>query len=339
MEFLERRREVDALAADAELEADPSFRRFKHECTACLQQFERAQEWADLIRYLLRLQKVLSRYEHLPIIPEKVLFAKRLYQCLNPALPSGVHEKTLETIELIFARIGQRRLARDLAFYSEGIFPLYRHASYQVKPKLLDLFERYYVPLGAFVVPCLPGLVLSLLSAMEDLGSEFYHRAVKLLDMLTESTPIHAIMGALWGRLLHNASVRYPALAYLSMRFPVSSTLSNEATLTSTAAKAASTGRLAVTRAQFCPDATGSVLRALLIALQQGDSLLRRTALELLVTHFPLPRHYASLRDGHSVNAAVAPVARTAATPALSHTPKLNVKHLYFIHGSIQALP
>ena len=49
------------------------------------------------------------------------------------ALPSGVHEKTLETLELIFSRIGPYRLSRDLAFYSEGIFPLYRHASYQVR--------------------------------------------------------------------------------------------------------------------------------------------------------------------------------------------------------------
>ena len=52
--------------------------------------FERAQEWADLIRYLGKLQRTLNKYAQLPIIPDKVLVAKRLYQCLNPALPSGV---------------------------------------------------------------------------------------------------------------------------------------------------------------------------------------------------------------------------------------------------------
>ena len=97
---------------DELLSSDSRYRQFKDEAAACLLQFERAQEWADLIRYLLRLQKILGRYDTLPIIPDKVLFAKRLYQCLNPALPSGVHEKTLETIELIFARIGPNRLAR-----------------------------------------------------------------------------------------------------------------------------------------------------------------------------------------------------------------------------------
>mgnify|MGYP003684222091 CR=1 FL=1 len=44
-----------------------------------------------------------------------------------------------------------------------------------------------------------------------------------------------------------------------------------------------------VSRRAFCPDAQGTVLRSLVVALQQGDTLVRRTALELLVTHFPLP--------------------------------------------------
>lgn len=119
------------LRTDAAFFENPRFRNFKQEMdTACLQ-FERAQEWADLIHYLQRVQRILNKYSMLPVIPDKVLVAKRIYQCLNPALPSGVHKTTLETIELIFSRIGPDRLARDLAFYSEGIFPLYRHATYQ----------------------------------------------------------------------------------------------------------------------------------------------------------------------------------------------------------------
>lgn len=130
------------------------------------------QEWADLIRYLQRLQRVLTKYSQLPVIPDKILVAKRLFQCLNSSLPSGtaqpsgtgpgaptepfllllraltkrsppsshrrlppragVHLTTLQTYELIFSRIGSARLARDLAFYTEGIFTLYRHAAYQV---------------------------------------------------------------------------------------------------------------------------------------------------------------------------------------------------------------
>ena len=66
-------------------------------------------------------------------------------------------------------------------------------------------------------------------------------------------------MGALWGCLLHNASVRYPALTYLTMRFPLSTIAGAE-------------GRLPITRAEFCPDATGSVLRALLRGSAMTDA-------------------------------------------------------------------
>ena len=48
-----------------------------------------------------------------------------------------------------------------------------------MKPVLLELFERHFVPLGTRVVPCLPGLVIALLSAMEDAGSDFHSRAVR----------------------------------------------------------------------------------------------------------------------------------------------------------------
>lgn len=110
---------------------DPKFRHFRDELDSALQQFERAQEWADLIRYLQRVQRILTKYSQLPVVPDKILVAKRLFQCLNSSLPSGVHLTTLQTYELIFSRIGAARLARDLAFYTEGIFTLYRHASYQ----------------------------------------------------------------------------------------------------------------------------------------------------------------------------------------------------------------
>ena len=224
-----------------------------------------------------------------------------------------MHLKTLETLELIFARIGPHCLARDLAFYSEGIFPLYRHASYSVRPVLLDLFERYYVPLGARAVPCLPGLVLALLSAMEDVGSDFYHRAVKLLDALAARTPTDAFMAAVWGRLLHNSTVRYTALSYLSMRFPIrgsdhhSQHQPRRLSATPGAPSGAASGRggsstrMNISRAAFCPDARRTVIRALIVALQQGDSLVRRTALEMLLHHLSRSKEF--FRRGTQVNA------------------------------------
>ena len=261
--------------ADARMWRDKAFARFKSEAEAVLLHFERAQEWADLIADLLKLQRVLNKYPQFNVVPDKVLVAKRLYQCLNSALPAGVHLKTLETFELIFSRIGVERLARDLAFYSEGIFPLYRYAAFQVKPVLLDLFERHYVPLGPRVVPCLPGLVPALLLAMDDVGADrLSQRALSLLDALASCTPIAAFMAAVWGCLLHNSAVRLQALHYITTRFPTPGADADDGSgglgETSKGVATTSSARLAVPPELFCPDAEGTVLRSLVVALQRG---------------------------------------------------------------------
>ena len=304
--------------ADARMWRDKAFARFKSEAEAVLLHFERAQEWADLIADLLKLQRVLNKYPQFNVVPDKVLVAKRLYQCLNSALPAGVHLKTLETFELIFSRIGVERLARDLAFYSEGIFPLYRYAAFQVKPVLLDLFERHYVPLGPRVVPCLPGLVPALLLAMDDVGADrLSQRALSLLDALASCTPIAAFMAAVWGCLLHNSAVRLQALHYITTRFPTPGADADDGSgglgETSKGVATTSSARLAVPPELFCPDAEGTVLRSLVVALQRGDSLVRRTALELLVNHFRCP-HPRAPRPPRTPPPPPPPVKTTATT-------------------------
>lgn len=42
------------------------------------------------------------------MVPHKVLVSKRLAQCLNPSLPSGVHQKALEVYTYIFGLIKVR---------------------------------------------------------------------------------------------------------------------------------------------------------------------------------------------------------------------------------------
>lgn len=39
-------------------------------------------------------------------IPKKLIIAKRLAQCLNPALPSGVHTRALDVYGHVFGIIG-----------------------------------------------------------------------------------------------------------------------------------------------------------------------------------------------------------------------------------------
>lgn len=54
-----------------------------------------------------------------------------------------------------------------------------------MKPRLLKVYETYYLPLKNNLIPCLPGLVLSLLPGLEESGTELAERVMKLLDSVS----------------------------------------------------------------------------------------------------------------------------------------------------------
>lgn len=84
-------------------------------------------------------------------IPRKLVVSKRLSQCLNPALPTGVHQRALDVYSHILAVLGVRGyiftschpysrhcaqsegLHRDLALWSSGLFPFFEYAATSVK--------------------------------------------------------------------------------------------------------------------------------------------------------------------------------------------------------------
>lgn len=48
----------------------------------------------------------LQGYPQFQMIPHKLTVAKRLSQCLNPALPTGVHQRALDVYTHILTAIG-----------------------------------------------------------------------------------------------------------------------------------------------------------------------------------------------------------------------------------------
>ena len=123
--------------------------------------FEQSSEWPDLIGFLTKMAKVLSIHYNPPPsqpsfgassgIPQKWLLSKRLAQCLNPALPSGVHQRVLEVYDIIFQKSPRQQLVHDLRLWSLGLFPFLSHASMSVKVRSLkkwqdqyDLLEKWY---------------------------------------------------------------------------------------------------------------------------------------------------------------------------------------------------
>ena len=103
---------------------DKGYRRYASNVERALSLFDTAlQEWADYIAFLGRLLKVKcqlagqnsqlkfmqqalqSKPSGTADVPYEALVAKRLAQCLDPTLPSGVHQKVLEVYAYVFSTL------------------------------------------------------------------------------------------------------------------------------------------------------------------------------------------------------------------------------------------
>lgn len=58
-----------------------------------------------------------------------------------------------------------------------GLFPLLANAAMSVRPVLLGLYEKYFLPLQKLLLPSLQAFIIGLLPGLEE-GSEIYDRWV-----------------------------------------------------------------------------------------------------------------------------------------------------------------
>uniref|UniRef100_F6RG65 DOP1 leucine zipper like protein B n=1 Tax=Macaca mulatta TaxID=9544 RepID=F6RG65_MACMU len=199
---------------EQELLNDYRYRSYSSVIEKALRNFESSSEWADLISSLGKLNKALQSNLRYSLLPRRLLISKRLAQCLHPALPSGVHLKALETYEIIFKIVGTKWLAKDLFLYSCGLFPLLAHAAVSVRPVLLALYEKYFLPLQKLLLPSLQAFIVGLLPGLEE-GSEISDRTDALLLRLSLVVGKEVFYTALWGSVLASPSIRLPASVFV----------------------------------------------------------------------------------------------------------------------------
>ncbi|XP_073928788.1 protein DOP1B isoform X1 [Castor canadensis] len=199
---------------EQELLNDCRYRSYSSVIEKALRNFESSSEWADLISSLGKLNKALQSNLKYSLLPRRLIISKRLAQCLHPALPSGVHLKALETYEIIFKIVGTKWLAKDLFLYSCGLFPLLANAAMSVRPVLLGLYEKYFLPLQKLLLPSLQAFLVGLLPGLEE-GSEIYDRTDALLLRLSLVVGREVFYTALWGSVLASPSIRLPASLFV----------------------------------------------------------------------------------------------------------------------------
>lgn len=106
---------------------------------------------------------------------------KRLAQCLNPALPAGVHNKTLDLYECIFETLGAEKTAEDFFVIAYGLFPFFEYCSSSIRTRSIGLAKKYIVPICPALLQSLTGLLLAYLPGLEDESSEHFKPTMDLL--------------------------------------------------------------------------------------------------------------------------------------------------------------
>ncbi|TFY81819.1 hypothetical protein EWM64_g2190 [Hericium alpestre] len=224
--------------------SDPKYKKYTQQVEKCLASFDNVHEWADFIAFLKQLLKTLQAYMQFKDIPRKITVAKRLAQCLNPALPSGVHQRALDVYTHILAVIGSEGLKRDLALWASGLFPFFEYAATSVKPTLLNLYDTYFLPLQAGLRPVMKGFILALLPGLEEETGEFFDKNI-------------------WLVMLTTPSARGTSINFLSRRLP---RLNSDEDIT-----------------PIVGNDIGLMIRAFAAALEDNNLLVRRGGLDLLL--------------------------------------------------------
>ncbi|TAQ89772.1 hypothetical protein B7494_g1880 [Chlorociboria aeruginascens] len=286
------------LGADDPPSKDKAFRRYASGVERSLSLFDTAlQEWADYISFLGRLLK--AHPTTIAAVPSKAIVAKRLAQCLNPSLPSGVHQKALEVYGFIFTMIGTEALSQDLPLYLPGLSSTLSFASLSVRTPFLELLEKHVLKVHPqYLRPALKAIILALLPGLEEETSEEFDRTLKLLDGFKYAVRPSVNVGQthvngdeyFWQcfflAAITSNSRRLGALSYLVRNLPkLGQPLARDSNGSHKEQLETNLGKLAEIVTSPEP---GLLLRCFAAGLADEQLLIQRGFLDLLVTHLPL---------------------------------------------------
>ena len=192
-----------------------------------LPRFALAKEWPDLMTILKKFKENLIKYKasNMGILTDKISLAKRLAQCLNQSLPSGVHEMDLEVYSMLFDNIklnNNNFLGDNLGLYSAGLFPFFIYASAKNKTKYLeDIIKKHYLTLeiSEFKLS-LSGMLASILPALEEQNESMQKTIREVFQNAREKCGDTYFFGTLWSIIFRNKKLRIDCMKYINEIIP-----------------------------------------------------------------------------------------------------------------------
>lgn len=192
-----------------------SFNKYHAEVLRILDKFKKAYEWSDFIEPLDSLCAVFKKYNagYVPCIPQLV---KRLNQLLNPALPGGVHLKTIECYNVMFDYINRENLVKDFDVLTVGLFNFSTSCRIIVANEYLDLLEKIISQLGPKIESFSKYVIYGFLPFLESESSDFYNRAYLILISFLNQVSEKVFYTALWKNFVEHQDLRISILNFLN---------------------------------------------------------------------------------------------------------------------------
>lgn len=88
------------------------------------------------------------------------------------------------------------------------------YAAMNVRPSLLDIYERHFLPLGERLRPALSGFLSGVLPGLES-GLDHFERTNSLLTKVCSAVGPNVFFNTIWECVANNSSIRLPALTYV----------------------------------------------------------------------------------------------------------------------------
>jgi len=192
-----------------------SFNKYHAEVLRVLDKFKRANEWSDFIEPLDSLCTVFKKYNagYVPCIPHLI---KRLNQLLNPALPGGVHLKTIECYKVMFEYTSKENILKDFDVLTLGLFNFSVNCRIIVANEYLDLLEKIVEMFGSKLESFARHILFGFLPFLESEGADFYAKAYFALLSFLDKTSEKKFYTALWTNFIDHPDLRPSVINFLS---------------------------------------------------------------------------------------------------------------------------
>ncbi|KAI5173277.1 hypothetical protein NEFER03_2219 [Nematocida sp. LUAm3] len=180
-----------------------------------LELFRTATEWSDLVTYLTGLESILRMYIFKQI-PFPDLFYRRLSQCLNPALPAGVHIKSLNVYRLLISKLSSKYLSENVEVLCLGLFSFYSHASLSTIPVYIETIAEIVERLKEKNWKICRQIVSSVIMGLEEENGEAHSGAQRVLSALEKAVGKQHVIQAVMEIVEQRIELVPGCIAYLS---------------------------------------------------------------------------------------------------------------------------